>query len=261
MIDTTTGEIISTASFQHSPQMNELFEALAVTQQMAVDVEKDQSGYKSRYTYANLDQIIEKNREIWTNAGLSIVHLPTPSTREGFTAMRVIIGHKSGQWFSDVFEMSNQVQEGAQMSLQQAEGAVYSYLRRYSFYGILQIAQEDNDAQDGRKQVSQQDHDKATTQTYTIRDPDASATEGQKKAIQAIAGRKDVNEEQRERLLSQLDSITKGKASEIISYYKNKDAESKKELKNQADNMGIGAPELDEDFQGAGDLKSDELPF
>lgn len=89
-------------------------------------------------TYADLAEVLNTIREVFSSVGLSYVQFP--SFDSGIASVETILMHESGEWVSSV--------ASAPVSKQDAQGvgSAVTYLRRYSLAAMAGIAQEDDDA-------------------------------------------------------------------------------------------------------------------
>ena len=180
-----------------SEELGELAKALSVVQGLLEGVKRDQTGDK--YKYADLAQCIEMGKDKLADNGLSIVQFPG-STDNGDMKLSTRLMHESGQWIEDDFDMpvvipiSNAGKE--MMSAPQAAGSTLTYMRRYALSSVLGIAQEDDDAAQGKEGTTyrkqQPDDDK---EWYNTVDDDKngiiSAMVGGRTADQIIANLRD----------------------------------------------------------------------
>jgi len=214
-----------------SAEIGELSTALTAVQAEVKNVVADQKSYYGKY--ANLEQVLNMARPIWTKHGLAISQFPVSemqiSTHDGtpmaFAGIETIVSHTSGQWLSERIVMHVQPEltdEGKEaLSLGQVAGKIISYARRYSMNGILNIAQEDDDASTAGQRGG-------SSNGRTVRKPDDPATDKQRAWVEKIANRKDLTDEQRSRLKAKLaGTLSKGDASEIIDHFQAKDKAAK----------------------------------
>lgn len=92
--------------------------------------------FKSRY--ADLAEILNTVRPVFSAHGLAIVQMP--SFDAGVASVETMISHSSGEWISSVCSAPVSKQDA------QGVGSAITYLRRYSLAAMAGIAQEDDDA-------------------------------------------------------------------------------------------------------------------
>lgn len=92
--------------------------------------------FKSRY--ADLAEVINTVRPVFSAHGLSITQMP--SFDGGIAHVETLLMHSSGEWISST--------ASAPVSKQDAQGvgSAITYLRRYSLAAVAGVAQEDDDA-------------------------------------------------------------------------------------------------------------------
>jgi hypothetical protein len=149
-----TGEIygpengnIVVAPYRRSPELNELFGALAKSQGEYGSLEKSQkadiktkTGGSYSYTYATLADTIEATQALHPN-GLSVLQFPTVDGAA--VTVTTLLGHSSGQWIESTLSCAP-----TEWTVQ-AIGSVITYLRRYARQSITGIAPEDDDGAAG----------------------------------------------------------------------------------------------------------------
>jgi len=124
--------------------INELAKALSAAQSEIKNAKKDTRADK--YKYADLAQLIEISREPLTKNGLALIQ-PVSTNAEGKLTVSTMIMHLSGQWISTTAELPQAVLHGgAGKNPIQVAGCAITYMRRYQLAGMLNIAQEDDDA-------------------------------------------------------------------------------------------------------------------
>ena len=133
-----------------SAEINELAAALSKAQSEIEDAAKDKSGYN--YKYADLSQILQIVRPVFSKNGLSVSQFPSDSGSG--ISVDTILMHSSGQWLSNTFSMEVEAAKG--MTKAQASGSVITYMRRYALAAVAGITQEDNDAAANRKEQQRQ---------------------------------------------------------------------------------------------------------
>ena len=125
-----------------SEQLNELFSALSCFQGEVDNVYKGKKGYG--YNYADLDSILKEVRPLLSKNGLSLTQAPVKAESPNSVALKTTLGHSSGQFMSETFELP--LQEAKGMNISQSAGSVLTYARRYALTAFLGISQTDDDA-------------------------------------------------------------------------------------------------------------------
>lgn len=120
-----------------------LFLALSKAQGELSNVEAKHEGYKGRYKFAKLDQVLDLIRPIFSSHGLAFVQL-VGDAPDGRVMVTTVLGHESGQTIQTTSSMAIHPQPG--LSPGQCAGVVITYLRRYQLTALAGIAQEDTDA-------------------------------------------------------------------------------------------------------------------
>lgn len=123
-----------------SENINELATALAAAQGELEDAGKDQQGYG--YKYADLAQILQIVRPVFSKHGLSVVQMP--NNQDGGIAVTTRLCHASGQWLEDTLVMP--AEKSKNLSMAQCAGVIITYSRRYMLSALAGITQEDPDA-------------------------------------------------------------------------------------------------------------------
>jgi len=139
--------------------------ALSAAQGQIQDATKTKAGYN--YKYADLSQILQIIRPIFSKNGLAITQFPSKGGES--VSVETVLMHKSGEWLSQDYEMP--VQVSTKMSQAQCVGSVLTYARRYALAAVAGITQEDNDAALQREEKKQEEsvgvakkaHDEALT--------------------------------------------------------------------------------------------------
>lgn len=123
---------------QKSEQINELATALAKAQAEIENASKNSSNPHFKSKYADLAEVINTVRPVFSSHGLSISQFP--SFADGLASVETVLMHSSGQW------MSGTASAGVTKQDAQGVGSAITYLRRYSLAAVAGIAQEDDDA-------------------------------------------------------------------------------------------------------------------
>ncbi len=140
-----------------SPELNELFSALAKAQADIKVALKDSNNpfFKSRY--ANLQAVIECSRPALCNNGLFVTQPIRPNST-GQDCLVTILGHSSGQWISSEMKITPLKTDI------QSLGSYITYLRRYCYASIVGVydGMEDDDGNADALPI------KTTTPNYKI---------------------------------------------------------------------------------------------
>ncbi len=92
------------------------------------------------YKYAPMDEVIRATKPALIKNGLGIIQMPV-STEEGRVGIQTTMIHESGESFSEDFFITPAKNDP------QSLGSLFTYLRRYSYMAICQLAPEDDDGQ------------------------------------------------------------------------------------------------------------------
>ena len=122
---------------QTSDQIDALAAALASAQGEIENASKNSANPHFRSRYADLAEIINTVRPVFSKHGLSVVQ--SPSYDGGVVTVTTLLMHKSGQWIRD-----NASAPASKLDAQ-GVGSATTYLRRYSLAAFAGIAQEDDD--------------------------------------------------------------------------------------------------------------------
>lgn len=126
-----------------SENIGELAKALSAAQALLSNAKKDTRADK--YKYADLAQLIEISRGPLTSNNIAL--LQPVSSVEGKLNVSTVLIHSSGQWIKTTAELPQAVLHGgAGKNPIQVAGSAITYMRRYQLAGMLNIAQEDDDA-------------------------------------------------------------------------------------------------------------------
>ena len=140
---------------QKSESIAALAGALSKAQGEIVDAVKDKAAHK--YKYADLGQVLNIIRPIFSRHGLAMTQIPMNCSAENgiiYLGLETVVMHESGEWYSGECVMPVEPSKG--MSLAQSYGSILTYLRRYSAAAVAGITQEDNDAAIHREQKTKQ---------------------------------------------------------------------------------------------------------
>lgn len=112
--------------------------ALAKAQAEIENASKSSVNPHFKSKYADLAEVINTVRPVFSSHGLSITQMP--SFDGGIAHVETLLMHSSGEWISST--------ASAPVSKQDAQGvgSAITYLRRYSLAAVAGVAQEDDDA-------------------------------------------------------------------------------------------------------------------
>jgi hypothetical protein len=122
----------------HSETIDQIFGALAEAQGKFGQIERTleariaSSRANYTYAYAPLDEVLQAIRPALSEAGIAVMQFPL--TRRGSVVVRTMLGHKSGQWFSNDLAATCVSQEPQEI------GKVITYLRRYGLQSMTGVA-------------------------------------------------------------------------------------------------------------------------
>jgi hypothetical protein len=125
-----------------SENIKELATALAKAQGKIDNVEKSKQAHN--YKYADLGSCIEAIKQHFAEQELSVIQ--AIDEENGQKMLVTMILHSSGQWMRSKFSIESVVMKMCN-SLQNL-GAGITYARRYALCAMVNLAQEDSDAQD-----------------------------------------------------------------------------------------------------------------
>jgi len=121
-----------------SDEIKDLATALAAAQGELENASKNAQNPHFRSKYADLAEIINCIRPVFSKHGLATMQCPSFS--DGVASVETVLMHKSGQW------MSSNVSAPVGKQDAQGVGSAITYLRRYSLAAVANLAQEDDDA-------------------------------------------------------------------------------------------------------------------
>jgi hypothetical protein len=124
---------------QKSESIKEIATALSAAQGEVENATKGSVNPHFKSRYADLAEIINTVRPVFSKHGLSIVQ--SPSYEGGMASVETMVMHKSGEWISDKASCAITKNDA------QGVGSAITYLRRYSMAAFACIAQEDDDGQ------------------------------------------------------------------------------------------------------------------
>jgi len=128
-----------------SEQINELATALAKAQGKFPSVKKDSAVNTGKYgySYADLASYLDAIREPLSANGLAIIQAPYYA--DNAVTVTTMLTHASGQWVQS--DLSMVVTDSRPQTL----GGIITYCRRYALAAMLNLAAEDDDAQQGQQ--------------------------------------------------------------------------------------------------------------
>jgi primosomal protein N'' len=123
-----------------SPQVNELYTALAKAQGEMKLAHRDSENPYFKSKYANLGSVIEASRDYLAKQGLAIYHRQEINN-DGQSILVCTLAHNSGQYVESRYRVvpaKNDIQ---------SLGSYMTYLRRYSYVAICGLADTDDDGE------------------------------------------------------------------------------------------------------------------
>ncbi len=132
---------------KHSEQINELATALAKAQGAIKGAKKDSTNPAFNSKYADLASVVDACKEALAANGLSYVQMPVTTDKDEI-GVETILMHSSGQWIAGEPYYMPVVKTSAH-----GFGSILTYARRYALTSLLGIAPEDDDANEGVKDV------------------------------------------------------------------------------------------------------------
>lgn len=111
--------------------------ALATAQGEVENASKNAKNPHFKNNYADLAEILNTVRPVFSRHGLSLVQMP--SFGDGICHVETLLTHASGEW------ISNTASAPVGKLDAQGVGSAITYLRRYSLAAFCGIAQEDDD--------------------------------------------------------------------------------------------------------------------
>lgn len=148
-----------------SEQINELATALSKAQGELENASKSSSNQHFRSKYADLAEILNTIRPVFSLHGLAVTQCP--SFEHGVASVETVLMHSSGQWISSIISAPCSKQDA------QGVGSAITYCRRYALAAVAGIAQEDDDANSAvgyaPKQQAQDRHAQQSTPAQSPR--------------------------------------------------------------------------------------------
>ena len=126
-------------STEQSAQINELATALAKAQAVMRPAAKDSVNPHFKSKYADLASMWDACREALTANSLSVVQMPMDAQLEGYTSLRTLLLHGSGQYLATTVS--------ARLTKDDAQGigSALTYLRRYALAAMVGIVADEDD--------------------------------------------------------------------------------------------------------------------
>ena len=153
---------------QHS-SIDQLATALALAQGEIENASKTSSNPHFRSRYADLAEIINTIRPVFSKYGLAVVQ--SPSYADGLVSVTTLLTHKSGQWITDTASAPASKLDA------QGVGSAITYLRRYSLAAFAGIAQEDDDGNAASRPAKQAAVDESQLLDYVAAIESAPSSE------------------------------------------------------------------------------------
>lgn len=122
---------------QKSDSIAALAKAIAISQLQVENASKNAKNPHFKSNYADLAEILNTVRPIFSANNIAIIQLPT--FESGVASVETMLCHESGEFISSVCSSPVSKQDA------QGIGSAITYLRRYSLAAMCGIAQEDDD--------------------------------------------------------------------------------------------------------------------
>ena len=116
-----------------------LAKAIALSQLHVENAMKSSTNPHFKSKYADLAEILNTVRPVFSANGIAIVQ--TPTFESGVASVETMLCHESGEFISSICSSPVSKQDA------QGIGSAITYLRRYSLAAMCGIAQEDDDGQ------------------------------------------------------------------------------------------------------------------
>lgn len=114
-----------------------LFTALAAAQSELENASKNASNPHFRSTYADLAEVLNRVRPVFSRHGIGIIQ--SPSFDGSAVTVTTALAHTEGGWITGMISCAPAKADA------QGLGSVITYLRRYALAALAGIAQEDDD--------------------------------------------------------------------------------------------------------------------
>lgn len=142
---------------QQSESVKNLNASLALAQGEIENAVKNAANPHFKNRYADLAEIINTVRPVFSKYGLAVVQFPSYDAEFGVVGITTHLTHSSGEW------LTTDLPAGAPTPKKdpQGVGSAITYLRRYALAALANIAQEDDDGEAAtrREAKRQQEHD------------------------------------------------------------------------------------------------------
>ena len=186
----------------------ELAKALSKFQGEVKPAKKDATNPFFKAKYTDLAGIWDVCREPLSRNGLSLLQLP--QTEGGTIKLTTMLLHSSGEWISSEMSISPVKNDP------QGIGSALTYARRYAMSAVLGIASEEDDDAEAALGRATGKTTTAASQTTT-----ELITDAQQKKIYAVSRNKDIVEEVKAYMASELGKahtkdLNKAQASQLI---------------------------------------------
>lgn len=148
----------------HSEEMDKIAPALAQLQSKLGNVAHDAENPHFRHGYTSLPAFLEAVRGPLGEYGFSLSQHPGIDDL-GHVIVETFLLHESGQWLRSV------AASPAVKAEPQAIGSAITYLRRYALASVLNIAQDDDDAESARPRAQQREGGRSRRQAPPAQPP------------------------------------------------------------------------------------------
>lgn len=148
----------------HSMEMDKIAPALAQLQAKLGNVAHDAENPHFKHGYTSLPAFLEAVRGPLGEHGFSLSQHPGVNDL-GHVIVETFLLHDSGQWLRSV------AASPAVKAEPQAIGSAITYLRRYALAAVLNIAQDDDDAESARPRSQQRNSGRSQRQAPPVQPP------------------------------------------------------------------------------------------
>lgn len=202
-----------------SQTLGQLAKALAVAQGQFKPIRRESINPYFKSKYADLAAIIDGTRDALAKNSLAFTQAVSVNDH---VVVETLLMHESGEWVRGSISLKPKADDP------QAAGSAITYGRRYSLGAILGVASEDDDDGNAGSKTGSESKSEAKTETKpTIKDPDAPASDMQKRAIVQMLEKLGVKDKmaQYQRVseicaivppLTSIAALSKGEASKVI---------------------------------------------
>jgi len=157
-----------------SPTIGKLAEALAKTQSIMLNSQKDGNNPFFKSTYSTLSSVWDACRKPLSDNGLSVVQVADfIADKPDMVCIETILCHSSGEW------IKGRLAVRPVKSDPQSVGSCITYLRRYSLQSIVGIAPEDDDGNEASQPAKPSQTTQKPSQTTQKPSPAASSKPSQ----------------------------------------------------------------------------------